>query len=478
MSHRVVDDPATVEDLLAHSDWMRDLARRLLGDRDEADDVVQEAWVNALRLPPSRTDGLRPWIATVILNLVRSRARRDARARARDHLLGGADSAPAAEEQLCRRQTERLLAELVLALEEPYRGTILRRFHDGCTSAEIARKEGVAEGTVRWRLKYALDELRRGFSRHEGGNKKVALQALIPVAGVPVAWPGVASAAQWLGQATALLPGKAILTGTSAAAALAAITLEIVTSPVPPSPAPRPRIVVASDPMSTPRLAPAALPTFVSPLLPAELPPPPASHTPTAAAGPAALAAIDGVVRDSRGEPAAHVPVTLRASSGSGAADRTTITDHAGRFRYEVVPNNRFVLTAELKGEPAARIELEAPKRSAAEPDSTSADVSAASFATINVALAVAPRKSKRIGRPRALASPLSRWCCREAFLEGEMVYGRACLRFDDTSRSEQSGCDLYGLKAQVSCHHYTQGGFSTADLSRTDRLGCDGQLL
>jgi RNA polymerase sigma factor (sigma-70 family) len=476
MSHRVVDDPATVEDLLAHSDWMRDLARRLLGDRDEAEDVVQEAWVNALRLPPSRTDSLRPWIATVILNLVRSRARRDARTRARDHLLGGPDSAPAADEQLCRRQTERLLAELVLALEEPYRGTILRRFHDGCTSAEIARKEGVPEGTVRWRLKYALDELRRGFSRQEASNKKVALQALFPVAGAPVAWPGFASAAQWLGQATALLPGKAILTGTSTAAALAAITIGVVNAPVPPAPPAKPR-VVASVPLSTAGSAPAAPALFASPS-PAELPPAPAIQTSAAPAAAAALAAIDGVVRDSRGEPAANVPVTLRALGGSGAADRTTITDHAGRFRYEVVPNNRFVLTAELKGEPAARIEIATPKSSATAPDSPAEDVSGSSFATINVALAVAPRKSKRFEKSRTLASPISRWCCREAFLEGDMVYGRACLRFDDTSRSEQSGCDLYGLKAQVSCHHYTQGGFSTADLSRTDRLGCDGQLL
>ena len=72
----------------------------------------------------------------------------------------------------------------------------------------------------------------------------------------------------------------------------------------------------------------------------------------------------------------------------------------------------------------------------------------------------------------------MSRWCCYEAALDGDMVYGRTCLKFEDTNRAQQSGCELYGLKAQVSCHHYTEGGLSTGDLSRTERLGCNGRLL
>jgi hypothetical protein len=71
-----------------------------------------------------------------------------------------------------------------------------------------------------------------------------------------------------------------------------------------------------------------------------------------------------------------------------------------------------------------------------------------------------------------------SRWCCRQAFAVGEVVYGRACLRFEDSRRSDQSGCELFNLKTQVSCHRRVHGGLSTGDLSRTDRLDCDGRVL
>src|SRR3954462_15817622 len=105
MTYRMERDQATLDDLLAHATWMQGLARRLLGDRDAADDVVQEAWLQALRVPPVRGRTLRPWIATVMLNLVRSRARRDSRTRKREQFFGSPDPAPVAEELLAQRQT-------------------------------------------------------------------------------------------------------------------------------------------------------------------------------------------------------------------------------------------------------------------------------------------------------------------------------------------------------------------------------------
>ena len=492
----MANDLAALDDLLADADWMRGLARRLLGDRDEADDVVQEAWLNALRVPPTgaaRGRTLRPWMATVILNLVRSRVRRGARTRARDQLYGQPDPAPAAEELLAQRQTERRLAQLVLTLEEPYRRTILLRFHDGQSSAAIARAEGIPEGTVRWRLKYGLDQLRRRFGKNDDG-ATTALGALLPIAGLPTGGPPVvpavapiapvSTASPWLGQAAALVQGKAVLTAAGAVAAVALVTAGV--RQLPPranSPGLAPRTATTALAMTAP-----ARPTVpTGPAVPAALldaPSPAPSDSPSAAApvapASATLTAITGIVRDSRGEAAARVPVTLRTSSGSGAADRITTTDAAGRFSYQIQPQRSFVLTAELQGEPAARVEIEAPAKMALSLDAAAALTSVASFATIDVALDPSPRRSvARPAKPRpALGAPLSRWCCRNAFLEGDLVYGRACLRFDDSSNSQQSGCELYGLKAQVSCHHYTQGGVSTGDLSRTDRLACDGRLL
>jgi RNA polymerase sigma-70 factor (ECF subfamily) len=465
-------DPATLDDLLAHGEWMRGLARRLLGDRDEADDVVQETWLSALRVPPTRDRTLRPWIATVMLNLVRSRARRQARTRAREALVGSADPAPAAEELLARRQSERLLAQLVLELDEPYRATILRRFHDGQSSAEIARAEGIPEGTVRWRLKYGLDQLRRRFGEDDRGAR--ALGALVPFAGPPAA-----PAASWLG---ATLQGKAILMAVGAVATVAVVAAGVR----------QPARPVGSAAVASRKVAKA--PAGKAPTWSA-LPPAPAAPVdgsglfqPDPAAAPApgvppslTLTAITGVVRNSRGDTAARVPVTLKAVAGSGVADRTTTTDDSGRFSYHLKSHGNFMLTAELQGEPAARLEIAVPRKRAPGGEAGTVLTSQApSSASIDVAMESPPRRRATPNPPpRAAPGGLpSRWCCREAYEVGKVVYGRACLKFDDGHRTQQSGCDLYRLETQVFCRKRIHGGLSTGDLSRTDRLDCDGDVL
>jgi hypothetical protein len=219
-------------------------------------------------------------------------------------------------------------------------------------------------------------------------------------------------------------------------------------------------VIVLEDPApARPEETPAASPT----------PPPPDP-----------LTAITGIVRDSRGDAAARVPVTLRALSGSGVADRTTITDDAGRFSYRVPSRGSFMLTAELHGEPAARLEIPAPMKLGTRLADAPSLTAVATSATIDVALDPRPhRVSARTPRPhRAPPGQVpSTWCCRQAGSASGVVYGRACLRFDDGHRAEQSGCELFGLKTQVVCQRRIHGGLSTGDLSRTDRLDCDGWL-
>lgn len=54
---------------------------------------------------------------------------------------------------------------LVADLTEPYRSTILLRYSEGMEPTEIARKLGLPPGTVRWRLKRAMDRLRAEIER-------------------------------------------------------------------------------------------------------------------------------------------------------------------------------------------------------------------------------------------------------------------------------------------------------------------------
>src|SRR5262249_45007568 len=41
-----------LDSLLAHRQWVRDLARRLCADESAADDLEQQTWLSALRRPP------------------------------------------------------------------------------------------------------------------------------------------------------------------------------------------------------------------------------------------------------------------------------------------------------------------------------------------------------------------------------------------------------------------------------------------
>lgn len=173
---------ATVQELLAQTGWMRGVAIRLAGDADVADDIVQETYVAALRRSPKAGDSVRPWLARVMRNALRMRARGDGRrsARERETLIAG-DGVPTPESLVAKAEAQRTLAGLVLRLKEPYRSTVLLHFGEGMSLADIARAHDVAAGTARWRLKTALDQLRAWLDSESGGRRQWALVPLLPL---------------------------------------------------------------------------------------------------------------------------------------------------------------------------------------------------------------------------------------------------------------------------------------------------------
>jgi RNA polymerase sigma-70 factor (ECF subfamily) len=187
---------ADVRDLLAHADWLRRLAAHLVGRAGDPEDLVQQTWLAALRRPPAADRPARPWLAEVLRNFAR-KAHRDRRTRegreqsvAGDAGLGAAKAAPPAESLLEAAQLQRQLADLVLALDEPYRTTILLRFYQGIEPAEIARASGVPAGTVRWRVNEGIRRLRGSLdSAPEAGEWR---RALLPFLGAaPAASPAL-----------------------------------------------------------------------------------------------------------------------------------------------------------------------------------------------------------------------------------------------------------------------------------------------
>jgi hypothetical protein len=101
----------------------------------------------------------------VLRNLVHRQRRQRRRRQLHEHqatALASQTTEPASD-LLERVELHRTLTDLVLELEEPFRSTVLRRFFEGSSGAEIARASGVPEGTVRWRLSEALRRLRAGL---------------------------------------------------------------------------------------------------------------------------------------------------------------------------------------------------------------------------------------------------------------------------------------------------------------------------
>lgn len=167
--------------LLREGQWVRRLAVGLVGP-DQADDVVQETMLSTLRHPPPASRPLRPWLARVARNVVRMNHRAGKRRRLRDEQYasedkeGGADAAAL----LDRLTAQRMLADHLAELPEPFRSTLLKRYYDEKCSREIAEDLDVPDGTVRWRIKRGLELLRARLREKEGRGWRRALLPLVP----------------------------------------------------------------------------------------------------------------------------------------------------------------------------------------------------------------------------------------------------------------------------------------------------------
>ena len=77
------------------------------------------------------------------------------------------EAPPSPEEVVAGLELQRLLASLMVGLGEPYRQVIYLRFFEDLDSSAIAGRVGIPAGTVRWRLKMGLAELRARLDGYE-----------------------------------------------------------------------------------------------------------------------------------------------------------------------------------------------------------------------------------------------------------------------------------------------------------------------
>src|SRR4029453_5085116 len=127
------------------------------------------------------------------------------------------------EELIEQAELHRKAVDLVLALKEPYRSTLLFRFFGEMSAAEIARREGIPETTVRSRISKGLAEIRSALDRTHGGDRRAWTLAFLSLAG----WAAAAQAASATGAA-----GVALASGASTARTLALGGLSMTTKKI------------------------------------------------------------------------------------------------------------------------------------------------------------------------------------------------------------------------------------------------------
>jgi RNA polymerase sigma factor (sigma-70 family) len=210
-------DDLRLETLLAESEWLRALARRLCADPHQADDLAQETWLRALsRLPDARSSP-RAWLARVLINLNISRARSDARRSQRESRVARVEAQPSSADIAERSQIARALAEHVLELEEPGRSAILAHFFEGLEVEEIAKRQSKSAAAVRAELRAGLEGLRQRLERSEGPEWLVALVPLAASGRNPArALRATRRAPGKLAAAALLLLGSATIIGLAA----------------------------------------------------------------------------------------------------------------------------------------------------------------------------------------------------------------------------------------------------------------------
>jgi len=136
-------------------------ATRLLGDRQAAEDVVQETLVRAWRHPEvlvNEKGSVRGWLLTVVRNLVVDRVRAAA-ARPREVAEAPA-AAPAVKDHAQAVVDSAVVMDALGRLSEEHRAVLIELYFRDRSVAEAAVLLGVPPGTVRSRCHYALRALR------------------------------------------------------------------------------------------------------------------------------------------------------------------------------------------------------------------------------------------------------------------------------------------------------------------------------
>jgi RNA polymerase sigma-70 factor (sigma-E family) len=167
---QLAEQPPAWSDLVAllyrqHREALFRLAYGLVGDRAEAEELVQDAFAGLMRRWPSLRDleAAPAYLRTAVVNGARGRWRRRSRNLARP----GARPAAVHQDRDVAEQSAMLQAIGQLAMRK--RACVLLRYYADLTEAETARVLGVSVGTVKSQTAKALQQLALILEDSESG---------------------------------------------------------------------------------------------------------------------------------------------------------------------------------------------------------------------------------------------------------------------------------------------------------------------
>lgn len=175
LSARAGDRQAFAGLVCRHQDRVFGFLLRMLGTRDEAMDLTQDAFLKAWNaLPDWRPEArFTTWLFQIARNAALDLLRRRQRIEfvsldAETTSDAVADSAPSPEKVFADRQRIGLLQHALAMLPADQREILLLRELEGMSCAELALTLGLNEGTVKSRLARARVAALTNYRRHAG----------------------------------------------------------------------------------------------------------------------------------------------------------------------------------------------------------------------------------------------------------------------------------------------------------------------
>jgi RNA polymerase sigma-70 factor (ECF subfamily) len=146
------------------------VARRILGGAGEAEEVVQEAFLQAWN-QAERYDAGRSSVSTWLLLIARTRALDRLRSRgARERTAQAAAAEPPAadtssdgDDSVLHRERRRRVRQALAELPEEQRRVLELAFYEGLSQSEIATRTGTPLGTVKTRALLGMKKLRQAL---------------------------------------------------------------------------------------------------------------------------------------------------------------------------------------------------------------------------------------------------------------------------------------------------------------------------